>query len=176
MRILLVDDDDDVRAAMGRVLADAGHDVTQADNGREAVSMAVTMKFDLGIVDIFMPTMDGLETIRHFHGHLPLLRILAISGSRRRRGATAPRFLNAAIAFGAASTLAKPFSSSELLCAVHSIDRLVAAANAISAGVVRCGDPFPKAAHDERLENRSRFERTATGEIARRHLSCKGAP
>ncbi|WP_322516102.1 response regulator [Rhodopseudomonas palustris] len=142
MYILLVDDDNDVRAAMGGVLADAGHDVTQAENGREAVSMAVAMKFDLGIVDIFMPTMDGLETIRHFHRYLPRLPILAISGLRLRGGASAPRFLNAAIEFGAICALSKPFCSRELLCAVGSIDHLVVADTAASASTARCDRSF----------------------------------
>jgi CheY-like chemotaxis protein len=144
VHILLVDDDNDVRAAMGGVLADAGHDVTQAQNGREAVSMAATMKFDLGIVDILMPTMDGLETIRHFHRYLPLLPILAISGTRVRGGVAAPRYLNVAMEFGAFCALSKPVCSRELLCAVGSVDHLVVG-TAISAPIVRCGGRLPSA-------------------------------
>lgn len=118
MRILLVDDDQDIRAIMCCALAAAGHDVAQAANGQEALRKTAGMNFDLCIVDIFMPTMDGLETIRHFHGCSPLLPILAMSGLRVCEGFAAPNFLDAAVAFGAVSVLSKPFGTNELLCAV----------------------------------------------------------
>jgi CheY-like chemotaxis protein len=73
------------------------------------------------IVDLFMPNMDGLETIRELRRIAPDLPILAISGSVVMADVPTPDLLKAALAFEAFSTLSKPFRSPELLKAVQSV-------------------------------------------------------
>jgi CheY-like chemotaxis protein len=61
--ILIVDDDSSVRQMLARVLTDEGHRVLTAASGLEAIGLASTMVFDLILLDITMPDMNGWETL-----------------------------------------------------------------------------------------------------------------
>ena len=75
--------------------------------------------FDLLFLDIFMPGMDGLETMRLVHQQLPLMPIIVISGRPIEPDlALGPDFLTMATKLGAVSSLQKPFRPSALLAAV----------------------------------------------------------
>ena len=119
-RILVVDDDKAVRTAIKIILEHSGFDVVVAENGRSGVEAVQRGKFDVVIVDIFMPGMDGLETIRVFNKHAPEVPVIAISGFMfRDSGNPAPNFLSMATKLGAAYSLAKPFRPKDLLRAVE---------------------------------------------------------
>src|SRR5882672_2723983 len=79
-RILVVDDDMSVRMAIQTLLEHESHEVVTADSGRGGIEAIKNAAFDVVIVDIFMPGMDGLETIRAFHHHAPTVPIIAMSG------------------------------------------------------------------------------------------------
>jgi CheY-like chemotaxis protein len=72
------------------------------------------------MVDIFMPGMDGLETIRGFRERAPTVPIVAMSGFRFRNSCTAPApdFLGMAIKLGATYCLQKPFGPQQLMAAI----------------------------------------------------------
>lgn len=59
--ILVVDDDDAIRQMVGTLLADEGYQVEMAPNGEEAIKLIRQQQFDLVILDILMPVMDGWE-------------------------------------------------------------------------------------------------------------------
>lgn len=119
-RILVIDDDGAVRAAVKTLLEHEGFEVVPAEDGRAGLESVESTRFDLVIVDIFMPGMDGLETITAFHRRVPLVPIIAMSGFMFRDSATpAPDFLAMATKLGAASSLPKPFRSRDLLAAVY---------------------------------------------------------
>ncbi|MBN3752386.1 response regulator [Paraburkholderia sp. Tr-20389] len=63
-RVLLVDDDANVRDALGAVLDGAGHDVTIAHDGREAVRLAFVTHPQVIVSDVMMPTMNGPDMVR----------------------------------------------------------------------------------------------------------------
>jgi len=63
-RVLVVDDEVGVRTVCGRVLGQVGYEVAEATSGQEAVGLARRESFDLLLVDIMMPGMNGLETFR----------------------------------------------------------------------------------------------------------------
>jgi len=118
-RILIVDDDQAVRMAIRVLLEHEGFEVVVAESGRRAIEAVDGAAFDLVIVDIFMPGMDGLETIKAFHRCAPGLPIIAISGFLFRDSTgPAPDFLGMATKLGAAFSLQKPFRPAELLKAV----------------------------------------------------------
>jgi CheY-like chemotaxis protein len=79
-RILVVDDDAAVQVTVRLLLERAGHSVVTADNGRKGLALCQTSDFDLVFLDIFMPGMDGFETMRMVRQHRPLLPIIVISG------------------------------------------------------------------------------------------------
>ena len=117
-RIEVIDDDQAIRTTIKLLLEREGHDVVLAEDGRKGIEQFRTGRFDLLIVDIFMPGMDGLETIRSIHQIRPDIPIIVISGYAFRTALeSVPDFLNMAIKFGAVSSLQKPFRPSQLLSA-----------------------------------------------------------
>ena len=115
-RILVVDDDPDVRSSLGRILTTAGHEVILAENGAEATRRWRELGADLVILDVFMPDMDGLETVAALRAHAPRLPIIAMSGG----GATGMDMLLEAKLFGADWTIAKPFTVAGIMALVDS--------------------------------------------------------
>jgi CheY-like chemotaxis protein len=120
-KILVVDDDPAVRMTIQLLLERAGHRVVVADDGRTGVAAFEAEAFDLLFLDIFMPGMDGLETMRLMLAHRPDIPIIVISGRPIVADATTePDVLSMATRLGAIRTLPKPFRPAELEAAVSS--------------------------------------------------------
>jgi CheY-like chemotaxis protein len=125
--ILVIDDDRTVLATIKVLLERAAHTVEAVDNGQAGLKLLGTRNFDLLIVDIFMPGMDGFETMKLVHQSRPEMPVIVISGfglaSERQ-----PDFLHMATRLGAVSSLHKPFQPSELMTAVnHSLSNSLTA-------------------------------------------------
>lgn len=114
-RVLVIDDDDDLRQMLCEVLTRAGHEAIGAANGWVGVARYRESRADVVITDIFMPECDGLETIREIRREFPCVRIIATSGGGRRSNFD---YLPTALALGAWRTMNKPFSPAELLATV----------------------------------------------------------
>jgi CheY-like chemotaxis protein len=115
-RILVVDDDPLVYSAIRVWLEDKGFVVVVADGGVTGLNALESSTFDLMIVDIFMPHMNGFESIRVFHQRAPIVPLIAISGYVFAEQRTpAPDFLSMALRFGATRCLRKPFTPTDLL-------------------------------------------------------------
>ena len=114
-----MDDDAAVQLTIRLLLQRAGHSVVTADGGRKGLAACLTEDFDLLFLDIFMPGMDGFETMRLVHQHRPQIPIIVISGRPiSSEGDAAPDFLTMATKLGAISSLQKPFRPADLLAAV----------------------------------------------------------
>jgi CheY-like chemotaxis protein len=119
--ILVVDDDPAVRMTIQLLLERAGHRVVVAGDGRQGLAAFETDAFDLLFLDIFMPGMDGLETMRLMLRRRPGIPIIVISGRPIVSDAMgAPDFLSMATKLGAVRTLPKPFRPADLDAAVSS--------------------------------------------------------
>lgn len=103
--ILVVDDDPTVRMIAVELLTRAGHQVSEAEDGDEALKRVAAGVFDLVVLDMLMPNKDGLETIVELRRCRPQMRILAISSGGRME---AGQLLRMALVFGADETMAKP--------------------------------------------------------------------
>lgn len=79
-RVLVVDDEHDVRATISYALKIKGFDVVAVEHGRTGLIEQHKAPFDLAIVDIYMPGMDGVKLIRALRQAKPGLPIIAISG------------------------------------------------------------------------------------------------
>ena len=112
-KILVIDDEPDMREMLKQTLRSAGHEVVLAADGREGVVRQGTSPADLVITDIYMPHQDGLETIREFRRRFPKVSIIAMSGR-----ALAVTMLSIAQDLGAVAVLHKPFAAEELIAAV----------------------------------------------------------
>jgi DNA-binding response OmpR family regulator len=119
-RILVIDDDRSVRTAIKTLLEHERFEVVATEDGRAGLEALESTPFDVVIVDIFMPGMDGLETITAFHRRAPRVPIIAMSGFMFRDSAEpAPDFLSMATKLGAACSLHKPFRPRDLIAAVR---------------------------------------------------------
>jgi DNA-binding response OmpR family regulator len=116
--ILLVDDDEQLRAVLGESLRREGYDVREACDGRQGERMYRERRADLVITDLIMPEKEGLETILDLRQNHPGVKIIAMSGGGRSGFQTG---LKVAEAFGARRVLAKPFSRREMLEAVRQV-------------------------------------------------------
>ncbi|MEH2504755.1 CheY-like chemotaxis protein [Bradyrhizobium sp. AZCC 1578] len=118
-KILVVDDDVAVQMTVRLLLERAGHSVVTAGDGRHGLALCQSGDFDLLFLDIFMPGMDGFETMRMVRQQRPHMPIIVISGRPISPEAeSAPDFLTMATKLGAISSLQKPFRPADLLAAV----------------------------------------------------------
>jgi CheY-like chemotaxis protein len=139
--VLVIDDNAAVRATIEIVLRREGHDTVLAADGRKGIQLFQAGRFDLLIVDIFMPDMDGLETISLVHKQQSGIPILVISGYHSGVGPT-PDFLNMATKLGAVYSLQKPFRPTDLSKAVATC--LGGATTVASASRAADGKPSSK--------------------------------
>jgi two-component system cell cycle response regulator CpdR len=118
-RILLAEDDHSMRVFLTRALERAGHDVTPAADGPQALeALQEDNAFDLLIADIVMPGLDGIELARRATQAAPSLRVMFITGFAAvtlSGGRVAPR---------ATKVLSKPFHLRDL---VQQVNRILAA-------------------------------------------------
>jgi DNA-binding NtrC family response regulator len=112
-RILVIDDDPDMRALLEQMLKADRHEVVLAADGSEGVQQYCAQPADLVITDLYMPGQEGLETITELRRIFPAVRIIAMSGR-----AAAETMLSIAQKLGAVEMLQKPFTAEELLAAV----------------------------------------------------------
>jgi CheY-like chemotaxis protein len=115
-RILLIDDNDAVRAMLRDTLEDAGHTVIEARNGSEGLERFQHANADLVITDVIMPEKNGLEVLMALRTSDPRVKIIAISGADGGED-----YLDSARLMGAAKVLLKPFTSEELIVTINKL-------------------------------------------------------
>lgn len=117
-KILIADDDPQVRAVICRMLVRSGYTVVEAEDGRAALRLwgAGPDDFDLLITDILMPEKDGFDAIIEFRKIWPKAKIIAITGGGPYK---VDILLRTAEKLGVRRTLQKPFDRQTLLDAVR---------------------------------------------------------
>jgi DNA-binding response OmpR family regulator len=114
-RIVVADDEAGVRSFLRMVLEDAGYEVIEAANGKQALTEALARRVDLVITDLVMPEQEGIETIQALRKDAAGIGIIAMSG------AFGGRFLETARILGAQAVLSKPVSADLLLAKVAEV-------------------------------------------------------
>ena len=131
IRILIADDDKNIRLLFKAVLEGAGYQTLTAENGREALEIMEHQHIDLVVLDIMMPQMDGYEftrTLREADNNLPILMVSAKQlPADRRQG-----FL-----VGTDDYMTKPIDEEELLLRIRALLRR---AKIASERQIRLGD------------------------------------
>ena len=113
--VLVADDNEVAQRLCRRVLEKAGHKVLVASDGQEAVNLALASRPDMILMDVSMPSMDGLEAMRLIKDQIPGMPVVVASA--HSMGNDRERFLAA----GADAVLSKPFKLAEL---TEIVDRL----------------------------------------------------
>jgi CheY-like chemotaxis protein len=116
-RILLIDDDRTVGKMVRVLLVSAGYVVHEAANGEIWLAAYRQHRIDLVITDIFMPEMEGLETINHLLCANPQVKIIAISEADDQYHS----YLQSAVLLGATQSLKQPFTTAEMLTAAAAV-------------------------------------------------------
>ncbi|MFP4563293.1 MAG: response regulator [Spirochaetia bacterium] len=119
-KVLVIDDDVQVRQMLTHVLEEAGYGVKVASDGGEGVRIYRKSPVDVVILDVIMPDKEGVETLQELKSFDPGLKTIAISGGGRNRPGD---YLNVMRALGAQEIFEKPVSKEKLLEAVRSLYR-----------------------------------------------------
>jgi signal transduction histidine kinase/CheY-like chemotaxis protein len=115
IRILLVDDNEDLQVALQRLLRSFGATVEVANDGRAAIAQASSRRYDVVLMDILMPGVNGLDAIRTLRAKGCDVPIIALTGD-----ATTARRL-ASLDAGYSALLAKPFEPDHLVSSISSV-------------------------------------------------------
>ncbi len=117
-RILVVDDEAQMRTMLTQMLEGAGYEIQTAEHGEEGMDKVRKTVFDLVITDMIMPVKDGLKFIMELTKEYPDQKIMAISGGGAIK---AERYLHMAGYLGDIATLEKPFKRDVLLAMVKKL-------------------------------------------------------
>jgi DNA-binding response OmpR family regulator len=140
MHILVVDDDVRLARQISSAVTEAGHDPVVIHNGEEALEAAGENSFDLIVLDIGLPRMDGFEVLRRLRAQRVASRVLVLTA----RGEVKDRVTG--LQLGADDYLPKPFAMQELVARVRALGRRYAEEPTLS---LRVGDlTFDLANHE----------------------------
>jgi two-component system OmpR family response regulator len=118
-RILLIDDDSLISSFVAKGLKEAGFVIDHASDGEEGLHLALTGSYDVAIVDLMLPKLDGLSLIAELRREKPQIPVMILSAKRtvddRVKG----------LQTGSDDYLTKPFAFAELLARVHALMRRV---------------------------------------------------
>ena len=131
-RLLLVDDEDNLRVMLEAALRHSGFEVISAANGRDALELASSETLDVIVLDVMLPDLDGFEICRRLRQdgiRTPIVFLTAKDATEDKvRGLT----------IGGDDYLVKPFSLEELVARVNAVLRRTGAA--VEASLLTCGD------------------------------------
>jgi len=133
MRVLIVEDDRHLRTSITRGLREASHVVEQAATGEQAIALAKSSAFDVMILDVRLPGVDGLavsRAVRAAGNRVPILMLTALDDVEQRI---------AGLDAGADDYLAKPFQTEELIARLRALIRRASgnSSSELIAGSVR---------------------------------------
>ena len=122
MKVLVVDDDNDIRTITGLSLSEVGGmEVVEAADGRSAVEAALQERPDMILLDVMMPDMDGVQTLAALRSHVSLSRIPVVFLTAKALQSEIERLLT----FNVAAVFVKPFDPLTLADRLREVARRV---------------------------------------------------
>jgi DNA-binding NtrC family response regulator len=107
--VLIIDDEPAVGDALRLVFESAGYEVEWAETGRKGVKLATAKRFRVGIVDLVLPDMSGLQVIKTIRAQQPEMLLILITGTG------SPMAFSEARRLGVVGILTKPFSPADIV-------------------------------------------------------------
>lgn len=117
MQILVVEDEVGLAQHISRALIEAGHEPTQVHDGETALGEVETRQYDLIVLDVMLPELDGFEVLRRLRAAKMTTRVLILTA----RGEVSDRVTG--LGLGADDYLSKPFAMQELVARVNALGR-----------------------------------------------------
>lgn len=114
-RIFVVDDEEALRTVLGSELEGEGYAVQMAGDGDEAIKILEKDTFDLILLDIKMPTVDGFEVLKFVKQHQPATKVIMLTGFADLKNAIESKKL------GAEDFVSKPYDLVDLLTTVERV-------------------------------------------------------
>ena len=114
-KVLIVDDDAELRSTLSEILKGAGYHIDEASSGKEAIEKIVSKDFDIALLDLMMPKMNGIETLTELKKITPKTKVIMITAF-----ATVENAVDA-IKKGASDYISKPFRIEELLTTIRRV-------------------------------------------------------
>ena len=111
--ILIADDEESLRTTLGTELRNAGYEVTTVRDGDEAINAVSSRKFDLALLDIKMPKVDGIQVLKYIKIEAPETKVLMLTGYADLRHAMESK------KNGAEDFMSKPYELEDLLLTVR---------------------------------------------------------
>ena len=115
IRILVVDDEEALRTVLSNELINAGYEVSTASDGDEAISSVQNKKYDLVLLDIKMPKVDGFEVLRFIKKTIPTLKVIMLTGFADLKNAIESK------KHGAEDFVSKPYDLVDLLTTIERV-------------------------------------------------------
>jgi DNA-binding response OmpR family regulator len=127
-KVIIIDDEEDIRIVLKEIFVRAGFDVEVASNGDDGLNLLREQGADLVITDVIMPGSDGVETAYDIRMEFPKTKIIVMSGGGNvaslgyePAAITTSAYLASAAAVGADLTITKPFDRDELIKAAKEL-------------------------------------------------------
>ncbi len=117
-RIIVIDDQEPIRRIVRRALENDGHQVFEASDGELGMALLEREPVDVVITDIFMPGMDGIQTLREIRKRFPAIKVIAMSGGDSTGMMDLRRD---AELLGAVKSLLKPFNARDIVDIVQTV-------------------------------------------------------
>jgi DNA-binding NtrC family response regulator len=114
-RILVVDDEEALRTVLSSELVSAGYDIATASDGDEAISAVQNKKFDLVLLDIKMPRVDGFEVLKFVKKTYPAIKVIMLTGFADLKNAIESK------KHGAEDFVSKPYDLVDLLTTIERV-------------------------------------------------------
>jgi len=111
--ILIIEDERELSATIAEELASEGFTVDVANDGQEALSMLGKERYELAVLDLKLPKVDGFTVLRHVKEHLPDTKVIVLTAYADLKNVTKAKSL------GADDVIEKPYDLGDLIDAIH---------------------------------------------------------
>ncbi len=113
--ILIVDDEADLRTLLRHILTAQGYQITDAEDGEEAIELIKRQKFDIALLDIQMPNINGIQVLKYIKDHSPQTKAVMLTGYADLKHAMEAK------EFGARDFIGKPYKLEDVLSTIEHI-------------------------------------------------------
>ncbi len=115
LKILAVDDEEALRTIVQHELTAVGYEVDVAEDGQVAMQMLGSKKYDMAILDIYMPNMDGMEVLRQIREKNLARKVIMLTGVDEMKLA------RESLALGANDFITKPYDINMLMACINRV-------------------------------------------------------